>query len=302
MVRFLKSGTEVTSAAARIARSVTGREVIVSQGYHGWHDTWTAGHNDGGVPRALESLLVPFRYNDLPSLERALEEHAGQVAAVVLCPTQETAPAPGFLEGVRELAHRHGALLIFDEIVTGFRMARGGAQELYGVTPDLACFAKAIANGMPLAAVCGRREVMQAAEKLTISVTYGGEALSLAAARATLQEYRSRDIIGHLWKLGQALSDGMNAAAQELGMPFRVTGHPPMTAMAFDGLAGEQASAAWWRFLAEMASRGILLRRGGLNFITFSHTEADIARTIAACRESLAALRPLLELPAGMAR
>ena len=297
MVRFLKSGTDVTCAAVRIALAVTGREVLVSQGYHGWHDTWTAGHNDGGVPHALEALVVPFRYNDLPSLESALHAHRDQVAAVILCPTQETAPAPGFLAGVIELAHQHGALVIFDEIVSGFRLALGGAQERYGVVPDLACFAKAIANGMPLAAVCGRREVMQAAERLTISVTYGGEALSLAAARATLQEYRSRDVIGHLWRIGQALMDGMNAAARDTGVPFRVEGHPPMATMAFRGLGAEQAADVWQRFLAEMAGRGILLRRGGLNFITFSHTQADIDRTVSACRESLLALQPVFDPP-----
>lgn len=295
MVRFLKSGTEVTSAAARIARAVTGREVIVSQGYHGWHDTWTAGHNDGGVPRALESLLVTFRYNDLASLERALSSHSGQVAAVILCPTQETAPAAGFLEGVIDLAHRHGALVIFDEIVSGFRMALGGAQERYGAVPDLACFAKAIANGMPLAAVCGRADIMRAAERLTISVTYGGEALSLAAARATLQEYRSHDVIGHLWRHGQALMDGMNAAARDAGVPFRVDGHPPMAAMAFTDLPAGQAALVWHRFLAEMAQRGILLRRGGLNFITFSHSGADIDRTVSACRESMRVLESVLD-------
>jgi glutamate-1-semialdehyde aminotransferase len=297
MVRFLKSGTEVTSAAARIARAVTGREIIVSQGYHGWHDTWTAGHNDGGVPRALESLVVGFRYNDLPSLDSALSANAGRVAAVILCPTQETAPAPGFLEGVIERAHRHGALVIFDEIVSGFRMALGGAQERYGVVPDLACFAKAIANGMPLAAVCGRRDVMQEAERLTISVTYGGEALSLAAARATLNEYRTHDVIGHLWRSGQGLMDGMNAAARDTGVPFRVDGHPPMAAMTFTDLPAGHVALVWQRFLAEMASRGILLRRGGLNFITFSHTTADIDRTVTACRASLIALQPVLDPP-----
>lgn len=301
MVRFLKSGTEVTSAAIRIARAVTGREVVVSQGYHGWHDTWTAGHNDSGVPHALEELLVPFRYNDLPSLERALQANAGKVAAVILCPTQDVSPAPGFLEGVVELAHHHGALVVFDEIVTGFRMALGGAQERFAVTPDLACFAKAIANGMPLAAVCGRRDIMQAAERLTISVTYGGEALSLAAAQATLEVYRSQDVIGHLWRLGQALMDGINDAAREAGVPFRAWGQPPMSALEFVGLGAAQATIAWERLLGEMARRGVLLRRGGLNFIGFAHTDADIDRTVSAYRASFAALRPSVDAPLAFA-
>ncbi|HEY8745047.1 MAG TPA: aminotransferase class III-fold pyridoxal phosphate-dependent enzyme, partial [Chloroflexota bacterium] len=250
----------------------------------------------------LEALLVPFRYNDLSSLEGALRANAGQVAAVILCPTQDAPPVPGFLQGVVELAHRHGALVIFDEIVTGFRMALGGAQERYGVTPDLACFAKAIANGMPLAAVCGQRDIMQAAERLTISVTYGGEALSLAAAQATLAVYRSQDVIGHLWRMGQALMEGINGAARAAGVPFRAWGHPPMSAVEFTGLSTAQANVAWQHLLGEMAARGVLLRRGGLNFITYSHTPADIERTVAAYRASLAALQPVLDPPMAAVR
>ncbi len=297
MVRFLKSGAEVTSAALRIARAVTGRERVVSQGYHGWHDNWTATRNDGGVPRALEQVIESFRFNDLSSLEQALTGHPGEVAAVILCPTQDVDPAPGFLQGVVDLSHRHGALVIFDEIVTGFRMALGGAQAYYGVTPDLACFAKAIANGMPLAAVCGRRDVMAAAERLVISVTYGGEALSLAAAKACLNVYRERDVIGQIWQTGRALMDGMNAAAKELDVPFRAYGQAPMSAMEFTGLDPARSGAVWQRFLAEMARRGVLLRRGGLNFVTYSHTAADVAATVEACRESFAALREVIGTP-----
>jgi glutamate-1-semialdehyde 2,1-aminomutase len=183
-VRFLKGGAEVTSAAARIVRAHTGREKLVNCGYRGWHDQWAVTRNDGGVPRALAPYTVTFEYNDLPSLERALEANRGEVAAVFIDPVSTQPPAPGFLEGVQTLARAHGALLVYDEIVTGFRLALGGAQEYFGVTPDLACFAKGIANGMPLGVVCGRRDVMQTAEKLLISVTYGGEALSRGGAVA----------------------------------------------------------------------------------------------------------------------
>jgi glutamate-1-semialdehyde aminotransferase len=274
-VRFLKGGAEVTSAAARIARAHTGREKLLNCGYRGWHDHWTVARNDGGVPRALAPYTLTFEYNDLASLERALDANRDEVAAVFIDPVSTQPPAPGFLDGVRALARAHGALLVYDEIVTGFRLALGGAQEYFGVTPDLACFAKGIANGMPLGVVCGRRDVMQTAETLVISVTYGGEALSLAAAVAAIQEYRTKDVFGHIWRLGHRLTDGLNAAAGAAGAPFRCYGLAPMAAMAFD-LQSDLASLAWTYFLQEMARRGVLMRRGGLNFATYTHTDADV--------------------------
>jgi glutamate-1-semialdehyde aminotransferase len=290
MVRFFKGGADATSAAVRIARAFTGREKVANCGYRGWHDQWNTHRNDGGVPRSLAAYTLPFEFNDLGSLERVLEANRGEVAAVFLDPAASVAPAPGFLAGVKERASAHGALLIFDEIVTGFRLALGGAQEYFGVTPDLACFAKGIANGMPLAAVCGRREVMRTAEKLIVSVTYGGEALSLAAAVAAIREYRERRVFEHLWRIGQRLTDALNAAAGDLGVPFRCVGLAPMGAMEFQ-LAPELTAAAWTVFLQESARRGVLFRRGGLNFVTYSHGEADVDAAAAAAAEALATLK-----------
>ncbi|MCL6648799.1 MAG: aminotransferase class III-fold pyridoxal phosphate-dependent enzyme, partial [Chloroflexi bacterium] len=151
MVRFGKNGSDATSGAIRAARALTGRDLIACCGYHGWQD-WFIGttSRSRGVPAAVRALTRVFRYNDLASLEQVFAEHPGQVAAVILEPVGVVPPQPGFLEGVRELAHRHGALLIFDEVVTGFRLALGGAQQLFGVTPDLACFGKALGNGFPV--------------------------------------------------------------------------------------------------------------------------------------------------------
>jgi glutamate-1-semialdehyde aminotransferase len=294
MVRFFKGGADATSAAVRIARAFTGREKVATCGYRGWHDQWNTHRNDGGIPAALAAYTLPFTYDDLGSLERVLAANRGEVAAVFLDPVASVAPSAGFLAGVKELARAHGALLIFDEIVTGFRLALGGAQEHFGVTPDLACFAKGIANGMPLAAVCGRRDVMRTIERLIVSVTYGGEALSLAAAVAAIREYRERRVFDHIWRIGRRLSDALNAAADEVGVPFRCGGLAPMGAMEFQ-LPAELASAAWTFFLQESARRGVLFRRGGLNFVTFSHTEADVDAAAAAAREALAALREHLD-------
>jgi glutamate-1-semialdehyde aminotransferase len=294
-VRFLKGGAEVTSAAARIVRAYTGREKLVNCGYRGWHDTWSVTRNDGGIPRALSPYTLTFEYNNLASLERALDEHRGEVAAVFLDPFSSQLPEPGFLEGVRELAHAHGALLVFDEIVTGFRLALGGAQEHFGVVPDLACFAKGIANGMPLGAVCGRREVMQIAERLIVSVTYGGEALSLAAAVAAIHEYRTKDVFPRIWTLGRRLMDGLQAAAGETRVPFRCYGLAPMSAMSFDAATPELDALMWRYFLQEAAQSGVLFRRGGLNLVTYTHTEADVDLAVAVAREAFRELRRRLD-------
>ena len=294
-VRFLKGGAEVTSAAARIARAFTGRSKIANCGYRGWHDQWAVQNDDGGIPEGLRPYTLPFAYNDLGSLEKVLTENRDQVAAVFLDPFASVLPEPGFLEGVKELVHAHGALLVFDEIVTGFRLALGGAQEYFGVVPDLACFAKGIANGMPLGAVVGRREVMQVAEKLRISVTYGGEALSLAAAVAAIDEYRSKDVFPRIWQQGQRLMDGLNDAARSAEVAFRCYGLAPMSAMAFDVPDAALAAQCWTYFLQEAAEQGVLFRRGGLNFVTYSHTDADVDRAVSVVRDILPRLRRHLD-------
>ena len=287
-VRFFKGGGEATAAAARIARGATGRHVILNCGYRGWPDTWSAGHDDA-VPPPLSDYVLSFPFGDAAAVERLLAQQRGKVAAVFLGMPYEAEADAGYLAAVRDLAHAHGALLVYDEIVTGFRLATGGGQEYHGVVPDLAVFAKGMANGMPLAAVVGRREVMGVAERLLISITFGGEALSLAACTAVVREYRERDVVGHLWRTGRQLMDGLNAAADEIGVPFRSSGYASMAAMRLD-VPRECQDEAWFMLLAECARRGVLLRRGGLNNVTLAHTADDIAETIVVCREAFKAL------------
>jgi glutamate-1-semialdehyde aminotransferase len=289
MVRFFKGGGEATAAAARIARAFTGRHVILNAGYRGWPDTWSAGR-DKAVPPGVAKYLASFPTGDLKTLEQLLEKHKGQVAAVFTDLPYDASLDHTYLQGVQDLAHGHGALLAFDEIVNGFRLARGGMQEHYGVVPDLAAFAKGMANGMPLAAVAGRADVMAAAKDALISITYGGEALSLAACVAVLKEYSGKPVIKYLWQMGQRLMDGLNEAAAAHGVPFRCHGYPPMSAMTFS-LPGDRSSAAWELFLAECARRGVLMRRGGLNMMTYSHQEADVDRTVHAAAEAFDVLR-----------
>jgi glutamate-1-semialdehyde aminotransferase len=293
MVRFLKGGAEVTTAAARIARAYTGKELILNSGYRGWADTWTAALDEErrrGVPECLTSTIESFAWGDLEALRTKLEQRGAEVALVFLDPASGTAPPQGYLQGVRELCDDYGVLLAFDEIVTGFRLAPGGAQEYYGVTPDLACFAKGVANGMPLGVVCGRAEVMQLARDLVISVTYGGEALSLAAVVAALNEYKTRPVHEHIWRQGERLMAGFDELGQRHGVPLTCHGLAPMSSQRITYEDAELSAEVWTLLLQEMAARGVLLRRGGLLFVTYSHGDQEVEETLAALDESLAVI------------
>lgn len=301
MTRFFKGGVEANSAAARLARAFTGKEKMASCGYRGWHDQWAVVHSPRGIPACLAGLTLEFKYNDLASLEALFAAQPDEIAAVILDPVSGERPQAGFLAGVKALAHAHGALLIFDEIVTGFRLARGGAQEYYGVTPDLAVFAKGIANGMPLSAVTGRREVMKVAGEVFITLTYGDEALSLAAAQAALAVQQQEDVCGHIWRMGRTLVTGVNRAIEETGVPFTFSGLEAMPAFVathkFQGqdLAETEQQAAWVYLLGELARRGIIWRKHSLILPCYSHSDEDISYTIAACQEVFSRLSHLLE-------
>ncbi|GIW12231.1 MAG: glutamate-1-semialdehyde 2,1-aminomutase [Dehalococcoidia bacterium] len=291
MVRFGKNGSDATSGAIRAARALTGRDLIACCGYHGWQD-WFIGttSRSRGVPAAVRALTRVFRYNDLASLEQVFAEHPGQVAAVILEPVGVVPPQPGFLEGVRELAHRHGALLIFDEVVTGFRLALGGAQQLFGVTPDLACFGKALGNGFPISAVVGRAEVMAVFDEIFFSFTFGGDALSLAAALATVRLLQEEPVIPHLWKQGKVLQEGYNVLAAEFGLEqiTRCVGLPPRTVVTFQDEQGAEALAFKSLFQQECLKRGILF--SGSQNLCYRHSDEDIAMTLAVYREAMAVL------------
>ncbi len=289
MVRFFKTGSEANAAAIRVARAATGREVILysSSSYHGWHD-WYAitTPRTKGVPKEFARLVVPFDYNDLPSLERALDEHYGKVAAVIMEATFVDKPASGFLEGVKALAHRHGAILIFDEIVTGLRWARGGAQEYFKVVPDLATFGKGMANGLPLAAVVGHAEIMRQFEEddVFVSGTFGGDTLALAAALATIEEYRRQPVIERLWSVGQRFQERFRAAVERTGVPAECVGYPVHPKIIFRHERDEMDLMQL--FLEETASRGVLLHFAGFN-TSFSHGDSEVDQTMEVCEEAL---------------
>jgi glutamate-1-semialdehyde 2,1-aminomutase len=307
MVRFSKTGSDVTSMAIRIARAYSGREKVAFCGYHGWHD-WYVAHSlpneqgvadapfmkvnmDGrGVPARLRELVIPFPYGDLAALETVLSQNS--IACIIMEPAKRSVPPKGYLQGVRSLADHYGVVLIFDEIVTGFRLAMGGAQAYFGVTPDLATFGKGMANGYPLSAVVGRREIMELASSLFISTTYGGECLSLAAGLATINELQRIDAHTHMYAMGKRLQQGMNALAEEYGVSARMDSLPVMVYLDFDGDTPEQQKQMTQLFTQEMVLRGVLW---GGSFVSYAHTEADIDLSLEAAREAFAMVRRALD-------
>jgi glutamate-1-semialdehyde 2,1-aminomutase/spore coat polysaccharide biosynthesis protein SpsF len=287
-VRFGKSGSDAMSGAVRAARAYTGRDLVLVAGYHGWHD-WYIGSTtrDRGVPAEVQALTGTFTYGDRESLETALAVRDGRVAAVILEPSGATVPDPGYLQSVVDAAHRHGALCIFDEIITGFRLAPGGAAERYGVTPDLACYGKAIGNGMPVSVIGGPWEVMQVFEEIFYSGTHGGEALSLAAARAVIDIVADGTVLAGIEAVGQRLLDGIRDRIDSHGIGHRVTagGEPQRAVLGFTG--DEHLVVKSW-VQQTMAEHGILFN--GSMFISARHSDADIDRTLDAFDAAFVAL------------
>lgn len=287
-VRFSKTGCDVTSAAVRLARAFTGKSTIVCCGYHGWHD-WYISVTDrsAGIPDEVRGKTYTFNYNDFDSVLAAVDD---DTAAIILEPIVFDAPSDGFLHRLRTLCDERGILLIFDEMWTGFRLSLGGAQEFFGVRADLACFSKAVANGMPLSVLCGRADVMSLLEQeVFFFTTFGGEALSLAAAKATLEFMRASDVPGRLDATGTALRDGYNEIAKALGLSYTAArGFGCRSIVTFD--ASTDNPLLMKSFVQqEMIRRGILW--GGFHNVCFRHSQQDVATVLAAYGEVL----PLLD-------
>jgi len=261
MVRFGKNGSDATSGAVRAARAFTGRERIACSGYHGWQD-WFIGSTtrNAGVPVAVQNLVHPFAYNDLDALNLLLESYSGEFAAVIMEPVNFFEPEPGYLQAVKDLAHKHGALLIFDEICSGFHFGLGGAQKKYGVTPDLACFGKAMGNGYPIACVVGRRDVMQIFGEIFFSFTFAGEVSAIAASIKVIEILENTDAYDRMHENGKRLKDGFNTLAKEAGLVdrFRCVGEPVWSLMKFLDADGKDSLLERSLFSQEIVKRGIL--------------------------------------------
>jgi glutamate-1-semialdehyde 2,1-aminomutase len=287
MVRFSKTGCDVTSAAVRVARAYTGRDKVLCCGYHGWHDWYiSVTDRDRGIPSAVRDLSYTFEYNNIQTLRDAID---ADTACVILEPVTFDPPRAEFLREVRELCTHHGVVLVFDEMWTGFRLALEGAQGHFGVQADLACFSKAIANGMPLSALTGKRELMRLLDRdVFFFTTYGGEALSLAAAKATITKLHKERVPEHIAALGSQLADGITDIMRSLGLTsVKCVGMPFRTMLAFDASAGDPLLQKSF-VQQELLRRGILWN--GFHNLSYSHTPSDIAYVL----ESYAAVLPVL--------
>ena len=295
MVRFAKNGSDATSAAVRIARYFTGRDHIISIGYHGWHD-WYIGSTTRsmGVPSAVQALTLSARYNDLSHVENRFQEAKGDVAAVILEPMNSVDPAPGYLESLRNFCSSNNILLIFDEVITGFRFARGGAQELFGVTPDLSCFGKGIANGFPISVIAGRRKIMEGFKEVFFSGTFGGELLSLTAANVVLDEVRDNRVIPELYRVGQEIQQGLLGEISRNKYEFvNISGNPTWTFLNWTLSSDALQNKVKTYFLQEMFKRGILVL--STNNVTTTLSQKDISKILTAYAEVFEAISQALE-------
>jgi glutamate-1-semialdehyde 2,1-aminomutase len=289
MVKFAKNGSDVTTAAVKLARAYTGRDLIAICGDHSFFsiDDWFIGTTEvnSGIPQVISEMTLKFQYNKLESLRALFDQHPGQIACVVMEAEAATAPAPSYLNQVKEICEEQGAVLIFDEMITGFRWHLGGAQKFYGVVPHLSTFGKAMGNGFAISALVGKREIMQLGgldhdqpRVFLLSTTHGAETHALAASLETLRIFREQNVVEFLWKQGERLRALVNRSIAENRLEgfFEVIGRPCNLVFVTCDQKGNRSQAFRTLFMQELIRRGVLAP----SFVmSFSHTDADIDRT-----------------------
>lgn len=275
MVRFVKNGSDATTAAIRLARAYTGREVVLMSGYHGMHD-WSIGasQNNKGVPKTVCELTKNFTYNDLADLEKKLQEN--ETAAVILEPIQSNGPKEGYLEGVKKLTHKYGAILIFDEVVSGFHYALGGAQEMFHVSPDLAAFGKGMGNGYSISAIAGRKDLLEQIEHgVFVSTTFGGDSISMAASLATIKILEQPGFYEHITRIGTIIRNGIVAKINKYGLNnvLAVSGLPAHCGLTFENQGSLSYLDIQSVYSQTMIQNGILVF--AIYFLNSCHTEKE---------------------------
>jgi glutamate-1-semialdehyde aminotransferase len=296
MVRYTRAGGEALSVAIRIARARTGRDRVAFCGYHGWHDWYLAanlfekdalgGHlltglEPKGVPRQLTGTSLPFHFNQIEELEHVLGDRREEFAAIVVEPVRNFDPERGFLERIKEIAEEIGAVLIFDEVTSGWRLNTGGVHMVYGVSPHVAVFAKAIANGYPMAAIIGTGDVMQSAQDSFISSTFWTERIGPVAALATILKHRELNISAHLIRIGKLVQQSWRDAATKYGLSVSVTGIPPLAHFSFDYPNGLAMRTLFTQIMLEA---GFLAT--GAFYAAYAHQDSDVVRYAAAVDEA----------------
>lgn len=305
MVKFAKNGSNAVSAAVKLARAFTGKNFIARCSQHPFFsfDDWFIGDTEvsRGVPEGIKPYTLRFNFNDIASVRQVFEQNGDQIACVILEPATSVEPVPGFLEEVIKIAHAHGSLVILDEMITGFRWSLKGASDYYGVVPDLKTFGKGMANGFSVAAVAGRREIMEIGgihheqeRVFLVSTTHGAEMCGLGAFRETLKVYRELSVPEHLWTVGHSLKKGMNDAAQSLGIGnnFVVEGPGCSPSYTVRDAAGAISLPLRTLFMQEMIKNGVLMPWIALSL---SHTQSEIAMTVEAAHKALTVVKQALE-------
>jgi glutamate-1-semialdehyde 2,1-aminomutase len=284
MVKIMKTGAEVTSAAIRAARLATGKKMILSSGYHGWHDWWAAKIGEKGIPGCYRDLIQNFEFNNFKQLEDLVKKYGGQVACIILTPASYgIEPKNNYLQKIRKLADKKDIVLIYDEIITGFRWATGGAQEKYGVVPDLAAFGKSMANGMPISVLVGKRELMAPLKNNLITSTFASEALSITASIETIKIIEEENIIKRLYHISSKLRAGISAISQQNN--FEIDLMDPTPAVKFEFLINdvEKKKNLTLEFIKQCAANGILVRQDGTGIslcVMAALSENDIEFTL----------------------
>ncbi|MCD5416269.1 aminotransferase class III-fold pyridoxal phosphate-dependent enzyme [Candidatus Bipolaricaulota bacterium] len=289
---FVKTGSDATTVAIRIARAYTGRSKVARCGYHGWHD-WCV-EVKGGIPGKLYEDVHGFRYNDLESLEEVLSVHGAAMAAIIITPVghqlaaKVEEPSPGFLQGVQSLARKYGAVLIFDEIRTGFRVDLGGAQAVYDVTPDLALFGKAMANGYPISAVVGRAEVMDVVvAEVFISSTFFPNSLAQVAALKTIEILERDSVLTKLRERGGVFCAQVQDIVRNSEIPCELSGAPLMPFITFAKDAEKRYKRFRNEFYTQLIRRGVFLQPYHHGYIAYRHTDEDLQHAAAAIEDAL---------------
>lgn len=296
MARYARSGGEAMAVAVRIARAHTGRDRVAFCGYHGWHDWYLAanlseqtaldglllpGLAPAGVPRGLRGTALPFHYNRIEELQAIVSQHGPELAAVIIEPIRNDEPAPGFLAEIRAICDRIGAVLVVDEISAGFRLTTGGAHLVYGLEPDIAVFAKALSNGYPMAAIIGKRDFMQAAQKTFISSTYWTDRIGPAAALATIRKHRRCDVARRLHHIGSLVREGWRVAAARAGLPIEIGGMVPLSHFA---IQTPDAPASHTLYTQLMLEKGYLATKAC--YVTYAHSEQVVEEYLQATEDA----------------
>jgi len=301
MVRFSRGGGEACAIAVRIARAATGRSKVAFCGYHGWHDWYIAANLSGtstldehlleglspaGVPKELKNTTFPFNFNKINELESIIDRHGDEIGVIIMEPERNFPPEKGFLEKIREYADKIGAVLIFDEITSGFRMNIGGLHQIYNIFPDIAVYGKGLGNGFPISAIVGRKEVMDAAQTSFISSTFWTERVGFTAALATLEKMEKENIPNYLISYGKQINEGWKKISHKHGIELEIGGIPPLTHFSFKADNNYEMQTLYNQ---EMLKKGFLC--GPMVYVSFAYSEELIKKFIEYSDEAFAVVK-----------